>query len=138
MGGAKFALACAPATVVVSTLCLALGPSPIGILVTETLRKVTSYGLAKPTRELLFAHVSADAKYKSKLVLDVVVQRMGDTLGAATFAALNSGSVSPSGLALTCALTSTAWYGVAYTLGQQHDRIVLEKNEYERKAHTLA
>jgi ATP/ADP translocase len=83
-------LACAPAVVLISTLCLATRPTPAGVLLTETLRKVTSYGLAKPARELLFAHVSAEAKYKSKLVLDVVVQRMGDTMGAATFAFLGA------------------------------------------------
>jgi ATP/ADP translocase len=99
--------------VLISTLCLATGPTPAGVLLTETLRKVTSYGLAKPARELLFAHVSAEAKYKSKLVLDVVVQRMGDTMGAATFAFLGAQSGWASEFAHDCLsqllLLANAW-----------------------------
>lgn len=89
----------------------------------ETLRKMAAYALAKPTRELLFTHVSTDAKYKSKLVLDVVVQRLGDTLGAAAFAGLDARSASAGRLALACAVASATWLLFAVTLGRRHERL---------------
>ena len=60
------------------------------LMLVETLRKVTMYSFAKPARELLFTQLSSDVKYKAKLVLDTVVQRSGDAIGAAIFSMLGA------------------------------------------------
>jgi ATP:ADP antiporter, AAA family len=86
--GAAGALASVPAVSIFTTLALAAHPYPSTLLVAESLRKVAVYTFAKPARELLFTQLSADAKYKAKLVLDTVVQRSGDAAGAAIFAML--------------------------------------------------
>jgi hypothetical protein len=77
-----------PLTCFVLTLLLARSPVPAVLLLTETARKVVSYSFAKPAREMIFTQVPPEVKYKSKLVLDTVVQRAGDTLGAALFSCL--------------------------------------------------
>jgi hypothetical protein len=84
------ALVSVPLTCSVSTAVLALHPVPVVLLLAETARKVVSYSFAKPAREMLFTQLSEDVKYKSKLVLDTVVQRGGDALGAALFSVLGA------------------------------------------------
>lgn len=89
-GGATTALVSVPLVCTCSTAALAVRATPAMLLLAETLRKVTAYSLAKPARELLFTKVSMDARYKAKLVLDTVVQRCGDALGAAVFSLLGA------------------------------------------------
>jgi ATP:ADP antiporter, AAA family len=84
------ALVSVPLTCFLSTVILALQPVPVVLLLAETARKVVSYSFAKPAREMLFTQLSSDVKYKSKLVLDTVVQRGGDALGAALFSLLGT------------------------------------------------
>ena len=84
------ALVSVPLTCFFSTVVLALQPVPVVLLLAETARKVVSYSFAKPAREMLFTQLSSDVKYKSKLVLDTVVQRGGDALGAALFSLLGA------------------------------------------------
>lgn len=90
VGGATFALVSAPLVCACTTAALAFRATPATLLLAETLRKVTAYSLAKPARELLFTKVSSDARYKAKLVLDTVVQRGGDAIGAAVFSLLGA------------------------------------------------
>ena len=51
----------------------------------EVIRKLLGYVLVRPAREVLFTVVSREEKYKAKLTIDAVVQRLGDTLAAAVF-----------------------------------------------------
>lgn len=88
--GVSVALVSVPLTCAAATAVLAVQPLPAVLLLAEAARKVISYSFAKPAREMLFTQVSADAKYKSKLMLDTVVQRCGDTLGAAAFSTLGA------------------------------------------------
>jgi hypothetical protein len=90
LGGATFALSIVPLVCLCSTALLATRATPLTLVFVETLRKVVSYSFAKPARELLFTKVPDDAKYKAKLVLDTVVQRLGDALGAAIFSILGT------------------------------------------------
>jgi ATP:ADP antiporter, AAA family len=88
LGGATVALSIVPLVCACLTALLAAYASPASFVFAETLRKVVSYSFAKPARELLFTKVPDDAKYKAKLILDTVVQRLGDALGAAIFSML--------------------------------------------------
>ena len=54
----------------------------------EVIRKLLGYVLVRPAREVLFTVVSREEKYKAKLTIDAVVQRVGDTLAAAVFEVL--------------------------------------------------
>ena len=54
----------------------------------EVIRKLLGYALVRPAREVLFTVVSREEKYKAKLTIDAVVQRLGDTLAAVVFEVL--------------------------------------------------
>lgn len=55
------------------------------VAVSETIRKVVNYVVTRPGRELLFTVVSQDEKYKAKVCIDVIVQRLGDATAAGMF-----------------------------------------------------
>ncbi|CAN6362051.1 unnamed protein product [Urochloa humidicola] len=64
---------------------LSVWPTWIAVAVTETIRKVITYVLTRPGRELLFTVVSVDEKYKAKVCIDVIVQRLGDATAAGIY-----------------------------------------------------
>lgn len=54
----------------------------------EVVRKLLGYVVVRPAREVLFTVVSREEKYKAKLTIDAVVQRMGDSVAALMFEVL--------------------------------------------------
>ena len=44
-----------------------------------------AYGITRPSRENLFTVASPEEKYSAKIVIDMVVQRVGDATAAALF-----------------------------------------------------
>lgn len=54
----------------------------------EAVRKLLGYSLVRPAREVLFTVVSREEKYKAKVTIDAVVQRLGDTMAALVFEVL--------------------------------------------------
>ncbi|GLI71255.1 hypothetical protein VaNZ11_016378, partial [Volvox africanus] len=64
---------------------IGVAPSAATMAAVEVVRKVVQYSLARPCREVLFTLVSRREKYAAKVVLDTVVQRLGDTAAAAVF-----------------------------------------------------
>ncbi|XP_020588199.1 uncharacterized protein LOC110030008 isoform X2 [Phalaenopsis equestris] len=66
--GITVAISAAPVVAMASMIALAVWPTFITVAVSETLRKVNTYVVTRPGRELLFTVVSQDEKYKAKLV----------------------------------------------------------------------
>ncbi len=60
------------------------------VAVGEVVRKLLGYSLVRPAREVLFTVVSREEKYKAKLTIDAVVQRLGDTVAALVFEILGA------------------------------------------------
>lgn len=52
--------------------------------------QVVTYVVTRPGRELLFTVVSQDEKYKAKVCIDVIVQRLGDATAAGMYKLLFS------------------------------------------------
>lgn len=98
--------------------------------------QVVAYGVARPAREVLFTVVSREEKYKAKIVIDTLVQRMGDALAAALFSVLQSGlGAGPSVVALAALPACAVWAVLAATLGaRQQVRVssctALEKHRW--------
>jgi AAA family ATP:ADP antiporter len=79
-GGLRAALGAVPVLLVGSFLLLALAPVGAVLLATQVLRRATDYGLFKPTREMLFTVLNPESKFKSKTLIDTLLQRGGDSL----------------------------------------------------------
>lgn len=83
--------------------------------------QVLGYALVRPAREVLFTVVTRQEKYKAKLFIDTVVQRLGDTAAAAAFEVLDVRlALGPHALALAALLACVGWAGVALQLGSRH------------------
>ncbi|PPD80771.1 hypothetical protein GOBAR_DD22297 [Gossypium barbadense] len=90
VAGVTIALCCTPFVSFSNLVAVAIWPTWIVIAISETLRKVVNYVVTKPGRELLFTVVSEDEKYKAKICIDVIVQRLGDAAAAAIYKLLFS------------------------------------------------
>ena len=84
-GGLRAALGAVPVLLVGSFLALALAPVGAVLLATQVLRRATDYGLFKPTREMLFTVLNPESKFKSKSLIDTLLQRGGDSLAQLTY-----------------------------------------------------
>ncbi|KAJ3680931.1 hypothetical protein LUZ60_015420 [Juncus effusus] len=90
VAGVTVAICSAPIVGVINLISLASWPTWIAVAASETSRKVTTYVLARPGRELLFTVVSQDEKYKAKVCIDLIVQRLGDATAAGIYKLLFS------------------------------------------------
>ncbi|XP_040385103.1 uncharacterized protein LOC121055822 isoform X3 [Oryza brachyantha] len=88
IAGVTVAICASPLISTLNMVALAQWPTWLAVAVTETIRKVTTYVLTRPGRELLFTVVSQDEKYKAKVCIDVIVQRLGDATAAGIYSLL--------------------------------------------------
>ncbi|CAO2153530.1 unnamed protein product [Urochloa humidicola] len=90
VAGVIVAICASPLVAASNMVALAVWPTWIAVAITETIRKVVTYVLTRPGRELLFTVVSLDEKYKAKVCIDVIVQRLGDATAAGIYSLLFS------------------------------------------------
>ena len=64
-----------------SFIALAVAPVAMVFFVTQVIRRAADYGLGKPPREMLFTVLNPETKFKSKSLIDTVMQRSSDVLG---------------------------------------------------------
>lgn len=122
--GLTLSLVLIPVLSVFGFAFLAIWPS-IAILVGfAVLRRAGNFAIARPSREILFTAVSREDKYKAKSFIDTVVYRLGDQLGAWTYAAFESIQLSAGGMAWIAAILSLAWCVNTGWLGRRHSHIV--------------
>ena len=63
-----------------SFIWLVLAPFLLPLAISQVLRRAGEFGVAKPSREVLFTAVDPESKYKAKNFIDTVVQRGSDTV----------------------------------------------------------
>jgi AAA family ATP:ADP antiporter len=119
-GGVRWSLSSVPLILIASLVVLALFPLGAVLLATQVVRRAADYGLFKPTREMLFTVLNPESKFKSKSLLDTLLQRGGDSLGQGLY-----GFVATLGLAANswiCAGFSAVMLLVALWVGTQFSR----------------
>ena len=84
-GSVALSLSAMPALVGASFVLLALVPAGAVLLVTQVIRRAADYGLGKPPREMLFTVLNPESKFKSKSLIDTVLQRGSDVGGQAVY-----------------------------------------------------
>ncbi|XP_076942889.1 uncharacterized protein LOC143612917 isoform X2 [Bidens hawaiensis] len=90
VAGITAALCAAPLTALLNSVAIAVSPTYVAVAISETVRKVVTYVVTRPGRELLFTVVSQDEKYKAKVCIDVLVQRFGDATAAGMYKLLHT------------------------------------------------
>ncbi len=116
------ALVAVPIASLLSFLALAAAPVLLVLAAGQVLRRAGEYGIAKPSREVLFTVVDAETKYKAKNFIDTVLQRASDLVGVWLFAVLHAAGVGLVGHAWICAAMMLPAIAVALGLGRAFER----------------
>jgi AAA family ATP:ADP antiporter len=119
-GGLKAALGAVPVLLFLSFLVLALAPVGAVLIATQVLRRATDYGLFKPSREMLFTVLNPESKFKSKSLIDTLLQRGGDSLSQATYPLVAGFGLA--GVAWSLAAVSLLMLGAALWLAKVFGR----------------
>ncbi|KAL8162656.1 hypothetical protein V2J09_014145 [Rumex salicifolius] len=123
--GVTVAICSAPSSALLNLVAIAVWPTWISVAITETMRKVITYVVARPGRELLFTVVSQEEKYKAKVCIDVIVQRLGDATAAGMFKILfGSLHAKPSTVSLYALPVCFVWIATALHLGRRQEQLV--------------
>jgi AAA family ATP:ADP antiporter len=115
-GSVAWSLSAMPVLLGASFVVLALFPLGGVLLVTQVIRRAADYGLGKPPREMLFTVLNAESKFKSKSLIDTVLQRGADA-GAQWLYLLIAGA-GLAGIAWMCGVLSLVLLGATTTLGR--------------------
>jgi AAA family ATP:ADP antiporter len=117
--GIALALAALPLVCVLGFAAVGLAPTLMTIAVFQVLRRSSNYAVARPCREMLYTVIPREAKYKAKNFIDTFVYRVGDQVGAWSYAALGALGLGAAAISMVAAPLAAAWLGVGLWLGRR-------------------
>jgi len=103
----------------VGFLALALAPMFAVFVVVMVVRRVGEYALVRPGREMLYAVVPPEQKYKAKNFIDTVVYRGGDAVSGWIKRAIDVVSDSPAAAMIFGAVLAACWGLFGFFLGRR-------------------
>jgi AAA family ATP:ADP antiporter len=115
-GSVSASLSAMPVLLGVTFIALGLYPVGVMLLVTQVIRRAADYGLGKPPREMLFTVINPESKFKSKSLIDTVLQRGADSLGQWAYVPVST--LGLAGIAWLCAGLCIALLGATLRLGR--------------------
>ena len=124
--GVAVTLALLPALSILGFGTLASMPTIAVLVGYQVLRRAGNFAFARPTREVLFTVVPREDKYKAKSFIDTVVYRLGDQVGAWSYAGLGLLGFGMTGIALVAVPISCAWLVNGWWLGRKQEKMVKE------------
>jgi AAA family ATP:ADP antiporter len=102
---------------------LAWAPTMAVLVAYQVARRAGNFAFARPTREVLFTVVAREDKYKAKSFIDTVVYRLGDQVGAWSYAGLGLLGLGMTGISLVAVPISILWLVNALWLGRKQKRL---------------
>jgi AAA family ATP:ADP antiporter len=114
-------LAFLPGLTLVGFAALSLAPVLTVLAAFQVLRRTAQYGVAGPTREMLFTVLTREEKYKAKNVIDTVVYRGADAVGGWAYAGLAALGLGLTGIALVALPLAALWIAVACYVGRRQE-----------------
>jgi AAA family ATP:ADP antiporter len=115
-GSVALSLSAMPTLIGASFIALAVFPLGSVLLVTQVLRRAADYGLGKPPREMLFTVLNPESKFKSKSLIDTVLQRGSDTAAQWLYKLVEHAGIA--GLSWICAALCVVLLGATRSLGR--------------------
>jgi ATP:ADP antiporter, AAA family len=121
--GVGLALASLPLLSIVGFAVLVYAPTVVPVVAFQVLRRAGNFGIARPTREVLFTVLPREDRYKSKSVIDTVVYRLGDQAGAWSYALVGFLHWGASALPILAIPISAMWLVNAIWLGRRQEEM---------------
>jgi ATP:ADP antiporter, AAA family len=115
-GSVALSLSAMPALIGASFVAMAFFPLGSVLLVTQVLRRAADYGLGKPPREMLFTVLNPESKFKSKSLIDTLLQRGADS--AAQWMYVLIAGIGLVNIAWVCAGLCVVLLGASRSLGK--------------------
>ena len=119
--GVRVLLALVPALVSLGFIGLALAPTFAMLAGLMIVRRIGEYAFVRPGREMLFAPLDAESKYKVKNFIDTVVYRGGDALSGWAKAGLDMLGQGTWLVAVVGAFCAALWGLLGWYLGGRAD-----------------
>ena len=120
--GVAVLLATVPAIMMFGFGLLALVATFPVLVFVMIVRRVGEYALVRPGREMLFAPLDAETKYKAKNAIDTFVYRGGDALSGWAYTGI-VWVASTGAVALAGAVLAGLWAILGLAIGRRHDAV---------------
>ncbi|MBM2802218.1 MAG: transporter [Deltaproteobacteria bacterium] len=117
--GVALTLALLPLLSIFGFGALAWAPAMAVLVAFQVIRRAGNFAFARPTREVLFTVVPREDKYKAKSFIDTVVYRLGDQVGAWSYAGLGALGLAMTGISLVAVPISIVWLLNSLWLGRR-------------------
>jgi len=129
--GVSPTLSILPAASVVGFGALALLPSLASVVVFQIVRRAGNFAIARPTREILFTVLPREDRYKAKSFIDTAIYRLGDQIGAWSFALLSYLKLGATEISVVAAVASAVWLANSWWLGRRQDVLARQQETVE-------
>jgi AAA family ATP:ADP antiporter len=121
--GVGLALASLPLLTIFGFGVLVYAPTIVAIVAFQVLRRAGNFGIARPTREVLFTVLPREDRYKSKSFIDTVMYRLGDQVGAWSYTLVGALGWGAGALSLVALPISAVWLFNAIWLGRRQEQL---------------
>ncbi len=108
-----------PVAQFVGITTVVLVPGIVVLVVVQTLTRVVTHAINRPTRELLFTVVSTDEKYRAKNAIDTAGYRLGDLVSSFVYDGVKSVGAGATLLLGALGPLSIGWFFLAWILGRE-------------------
>ena len=125
--GVATTLALLPAFSVIGFGAVAVLPMLSSVVGFQLLRRAGNFAIARPTREVLFTVLPREDRYKAKSFIDTVVYRLGDQVGAWSFALLSALGLGLTQVSLVAGGASAAWLVNSLWLGRRQESLARQQ-----------
>jgi AAA family ATP:ADP antiporter len=127
--GVGTTLSLLPVLSVIGFGAVALMPTLASVVGFQLTRRAGNFAIARPTREVLFTVLPREDRYKAKSFIDTAVYRLGDQLGAWSFALLTYLKLGLGEISIVAAVASMLWLFNSWWLGGRQDVLAREQED---------
>jgi ATP:ADP antiporter, AAA family len=117
--GVALTLALLPLVSILGFSTLALQPTIAVLVVYQVIRRAGNFAFARPAREVLFTVLPREDKYKAKSFIDTAIYRLGDQMGAWSYAGLGALGITFTSISVVAVPVSIAWLINGLWLGRR-------------------
>lgn len=121
--GVALTLGVLPALTIVGFGAIALLPTIMAVAGFQVIRRAADYAVARPARELLYTVASREDRYKAKSVIDTVIYRVGDQVGAWSVTLLRAVGLGAPQVSVAAIPLAALWLINALWLGRRQERM---------------